>query len=436
MSDYMFALESHLDAGQTRIVTEVQRLATAAGMNVWLTGGAMRDMLRGAPIRDLDFTIEKDAVRIGKSLAEAVGGRVVEEDSLKRSVELEFADGIRASLANARTEKYSKPGGKPQISPATIHEDLARRDLTFNAIALALNRGTRGLIVDPTNGQADLMNRELRLTNSYALFDDPSRIVRLLRFRHSLGFEMTARTQAQLENAIGGDYGAGISGGAITQELRAMAAESSAGAFLEDLDARHLLKPVSPALTGAKLNVAGLSRFEKLISSVLPPAQTDCWVAFLSVLLEKLTPRERTDAIRNLELRKAELEELKTLEARAKKLESTLKSPKIRRPSQVWLALEGATTDEVLTVLYQSAARVVQDRIRAFYQKYLPQAQEITEAEVAATGARPGTPKFDKTWKGLVAQRLNSRPRKVVAPPEPEPAPLSAPIVMSSRARR
>ena len=436
MSDYMFALESHLDAGRSRIVAELQRLATAAGMNAWLTGGAMREMLRGAPIRDLDFTVEKDAVRIGKSLAEAAGGRVVEEDSLKRSIELEFPDGIRASVANARSERYPKPGGKPQIAPATIHEDLARRDLTINAIALALNRGTRGLIVDPTNGQADLVSRELRLTNSYALFDDPSRIVRLLRFRHSLGFEMTPRTQAQLENAITGEYGAMISGAAITRELRAMAAEPSSGAFLEDLDTRHLLKAVSPALTGAKLNVAGLSRFEKLISSVLPPSKTECWLAFLSVLLEKLTPRERADAIRNLELRKAELEELKTLPARAKKLESTLKSPKIRRPSQVWLALEGATTDEVLMVLYQSAARVVQDRIRAFYQKYLPQAQEITEAQVEAAGARPGTPKFDKIWKGLVAQRLNSRPRKVVAPPEPEPAPLSAPIVMSSRARR
>jgi len=436
MSDYMFALESHLDAGRSRIVAELQRLATAVGMNAWLSGGAMREMLRGAPIRDLDFTVEKDAVRIGKSLAEAAGGRVVEEDSLKRAVELEFPEGIRASVANARTEKYPKPGGKPQIAPATIHEDLARRDLTINAIALALNRGTRGLIVDPTNGQADLVNRELRLTNSHALFDDPSRIVRLLRFRHSLGFEMTPRTQAQLENAIAGDYGATISGDAIAQELRAMAAEPSAGAFLEDLDARHLLKAVSPALTGVKLNVAGLSRFEKLISSVLPPSKTDCWVAFLSVLLEKLTPRERADAIRNLELRKAELEELKTLPARAKKLESTLKSPKIRRPSQVWLALEGASTDEVLMVLYQSAARLVQDRIRAFYQKYLPLAQEITEAQVAAAGARPGTPKFDRIWKSLVAQRLNSRPRKVVAPPEPEPAPLSAPIVMSSRARR
>jgi tRNA nucleotidyltransferase/poly(A) polymerase len=435
MSDYMFALESHLDAGQSRIVAEVQRLATAAGMNVWLTGGAMRDMLRGAPIRDLDFTVEKDAVRIGKTLAEAAGGRVLGEDPLKRAVELEF-EGIRASVANARTERYSKPGGKPQIAPGTIHEDLARRDLTINAIALALNRGTRGLIVDPTNGQADLANRELRLANAYALFDDPSRIVRLLRFRHALGFEMTKRTQSQLENALSEGYAEAIAASAFTPELSAMAMEPAAAAFLEDLGARGLLKAVSPALTGEKLNLAGLARLEKLISSVLPPTEKSCWLAFISVLLEKLSPRERAEAIRNLDLLKTDLDELKTLESRAKKLETALKSAKIRRPSQVWMALEGAAADEVLMVLYHSAARIVQDRIRTYYQKYLPQAQEITEAQVAASGARPGTPKYDRVWRGLVAQRLNSRPRKVAPPPEPEPAPLSAPIVMSSRARR
>lgn len=435
MSDYMFALESHLDAGQNRIVLEIQRLATEAGMNVWLTGGAMRDMLRGAPIRDLDFTVEKDALRIGKALAEAAAGNVISEDPLKRWIELEFPGRVCASVSNSRTEKYSKPGAKPHIAPATIHEDLARRDLTINAIALALNRGTRGLVVDPTNGQADLLSRELRLGNPYALLDDPSRIVRLLRFHHALGFEITPRTQSQLDNALEAGVASLIPASAFTPELRAMSMEASAPAFLEDLDARGLLGAVSPALTGEKLNTAGLSRFEKLISSVLPPNEKDAWLAFVSVLLEKLSPRERADVLRNLELPKSDLEGLKGLEAHAKKLESSLKSAKIRRPSQVWLALESAGANEVLMVLYHSAARVVQDRIRAYYQKYLPQVQEITEAEVTAAGAKPGTAKFEKVWRGLVAQRLNSRPRKVVEP-EPVPAPLSAPIVMSNRARR
>ncbi len=202
MSDYMFVLESHLDAAQNRAVTEMQRVATEAGMNVWLTGGAMRDTLRGAMILDLDFTVERDAIKAGKALAHALTGSVVSEDSLKRGVELELPGGVRASVYNARTEKVSKPGGKPQISPAGIHEDLTRRDFTINAMALSLNRGSRGLLIDPTNGQADLANRELRGANPYIFFDDPARIFRLIRFQHTLGFEIAPRTQSQLENAL------------------------------------------------------------------------------------------------------------------------------------------------------------------------------------------------------------------------------------------
>ena len=90
MSDYMFVLDSHLDAGQNNAVTAIQKIATEAGMNVWLVGGAMRDMLRGAPIRDLDFTVERDALKAGKALAHALGGEVVAEDPFKRGVELEL----------------------------------------------------------------------------------------------------------------------------------------------------------------------------------------------------------------------------------------------------------------------------------------------------------------------------------------------------------
>ena len=127
MSDYLFMLDNHLDAGQSRTVTAVQRLATDAAMNVWLTGGAMRDMLRGAPIRDLDFTVERDALKLGRALAAELGGEVFAEDPLKRWIELSLPGNVTASVGNSRTEKYSKPGGKPQVGVATIHADLARR---------------------------------------------------------------------------------------------------------------------------------------------------------------------------------------------------------------------------------------------------------------------------------------------------------------------
>ncbi len=419
MSDYMFVLESHLDAAQNRAVIEMQRVATEAGMNVWLTGGAMRDTLRGAMILDLDFTVEHDAIKAGKSLAQALGGSVVAEDVLKRGIELELPGGVRASVFNARTEKVSKPGGKPQIAPAGIHEDLTRRDFTINAMALSLNRGSRGLLIDPTNGQADLANRELRGANPYIFFDDPSRIFRLIRFQHTLGFEIAPRTQSQLENALmeGNEKSAPVS--ALAAEIRALAESENAVAALEAFDRLGLLKLISPGLTGAKLNTAGLARFEKALHTVLPPGSKGGWMAFLVVLMEKASAKEKADLMRAFALSKKEAEALKKLEGQAKKLESTLKSSRITKPSHVYDALCDASTDEILLVLYDSAQRVVQDRIRAYYQKYLSLAQEVTEEQVAATGVKPGTPKFDKTFRAMVTQHINARPKKI-PPPEPE----------------
>jgi tRNA nucleotidyltransferase (CCA-adding enzyme) len=439
MSDYMFVLESHLDATQNKVVAEMQRVATEVGMNVWLTGGAMRDTLRGSRILDLDFTVERDAVKAGKALAQACGGKVLSEDSLKRWVELELAGGVRASVSNARSEKYAKPGAKPQVAPATIHEDLMRRDFTINAMALSLNRGSRGLLIDPANGQADLANRELRTTNAYALYDDPTRIFRLIRFQYVLGFEVAPRTQSQIENALEGEYHKAAPASALATEIRALSESENASAALEAFDRLGLLKSISPVLTGAKLNTAGLVRLEKLAHTVLPPGSVQAgnggWLAFLEVLTEKLTPRESADLTRQFELPRKQADGLKNLASRARKLESALKSSRITKPSHVYDALNDATADEVLMVLYSSAQRVVQDRIRTYYQKYLPLAQEVTEEQVAATGVKPGTPKFEKAFRNMVTTHLNARPKKP-PPPEPEVIPAPAPPMAARGAVR
>ena len=101
----------------------------------------------------------------------------------------------------SRQEKYARSGAKPQVSPATIQEDLRGRDFTCNAIALSLNRASHGLLLDPMNGLADLGRRELRAIYAYGFYDDPSRLLRLCRFRVRLGFTVEERTQMQVANA-------------------------------------------------------------------------------------------------------------------------------------------------------------------------------------------------------------------------------------------
>jgi len=253
-----------------------------------------------------------------------------------------------------------------------------------------------------------------------------------------LGFQISPRAQSQLENALLEGYQTAASPRSLAVEIRALSGDANAVAALEALDSNGLLKSLSPALTGANLNTAGLTRFEKALHSVIPAGTPGGWLAFLTVLTEKLNPRESGDLLKAFELSRPEADGLKNLEAKAKKLESVLKSARIHKPSQVYEILETASVDEVLMVLYNSAQRVVQDRIRAFYHKYLPQAQEITEEQVAATGVKPGTPKFDKAYRNLVTAHLNARPRKI-APPEPEPAPAAAgttPMAMARNGRK
>ena len=226
MSDYMFMLESHLSADQNRVLEQVQAAADAAGVNLFLTGGGMRDMLGGFQIRDLDFSVEGNALKVAKSLEDA-GAQTTKLDENRRLVELVFAGGVTAQVAMSRKERYIKTGAKPQVTPATIQEDLRGRDFTVNAMALSLNRASRGLLLDPTNGLADLGHKELRSAYPYVFYDDPARLLRLVRLRARLGFAVEERTRMQFENARAARLENLIPARTLWEELKRIADEPS-----------------------------------------------------------------------------------------------------------------------------------------------------------------------------------------------------------------
>jgi tRNA nucleotidyltransferase (CCA-adding enzyme) len=442
MSDYMFMLESHLSTDQNRVVTEVQSAAAQNNVSLFLTGGAMRDMLGSFPIRDLDFTVESaNAVKLARFVAKQAGAQVLSEDEHRKLAELSFPGGVTASIGMARREIYPKPGARSQVVPATIHEDLGSRDFTVNAIALSLNRASRGLLLDPTNGLGDLERKELRTVYNYALYDDPARLLRLIQFKVRLGFIVQERTQSQYENVRAEQLEKKIPARRLFEELQSMADEPKAGEILENLAKESLLGLFSPALTGPKLNLAGLARLQK--AHQLIPAGVRLPVEglglFLSVLTEKLTPKEKAALVQATAMKKDEVDLWQKLDARAKKLEKELSGPRLSRPAQVYQVLSKAPGDHILHLLLRSSSRLVQDRIRNYLQKYLPMAQEITDEDVRGKGVEPGTPKFQKVREELIAAHLNARPKKPVEEPEPvkppEPAfppgrrPLRQPIV-------
>ncbi len=422
MSDYMFMLESHLSADQNRVLEQVQAAAGVAGVNLFLTGGGMRDMLGGFRIRDLDFSVEGNALKVARALEENAGVRIVAFDENRRSAELVFPGDVTAQIAMSRKERYAKSGGKPQVTPATIQEDLRGRDFTVNAMALSLNRASRGLLLDPTNGLADLGHREMRSAHPYVFYDDPARLFRLVRLRVRLGFTVEERTRAQYDNARAAHLENLIPPQTLFDELKRTADEPSPSEVVRALEADGLLALCSPALSGAKLNLPALARLEKaehLVEStngIVAPKLAP----FLYTLTAKLTPKEKGALVKAIEMPKAEMELWRNLEPRARKLEQALKSVRVKKPSHVYETLSGAPPDELAFLLCHSSQRVVQERVRNYIQKYLPAMQEVPQSEWDAIEGQPGTPKYNRNRHALVASRLDVRPRKQ---PEPEPPP-------------
>src|SRR5437870_4200442 len=244
MPDYMFLLESRLSPEQRAAMMRVQELSSALGFNVYLTGGTVRDLITGASLRDLDFTVEGNPSRIAREL-EKGGAKVLVEDEKLRQVELLFAGDCDGSISAARDDHYVRPGTRPEIRWSTIMEDLRRRDFSLNAIAISLNPASRGLLLDPTNGLSDIERAEVRALTIHSFTNQPVRLLRVLRFAARMGFKLEQRTQEWLELAMERELHHSITPEDAGEELRALGREERPTVVLMSWDDAKSLEVVN-----------------------------------------------------------------------------------------------------------------------------------------------------------------------------------------------
>src|SRR5580704_7880623 len=274
MPDYMFQLESRLSPEQRAAMVRIQELATESEANLYLVGGAVRDVISGMAIRDLDFTIEGNPARIVREL-EKGGAKAIEENDALRSAEIVLAGDVDASISAAREEVYARPGAKPETRFSTIMEDLRRRDFSVNAIAISLNPNSRGLLLDPTNGLADLERHEIRALSIHSFTNQPVRLLRALRYEARMGFKMESRTREWFNLALERKLQATISPEDAGSEFRQVAREEKPAAVLKSWESHGLLRIVHPTLAKRHPDYDAINRIfrvrEDLVSSGLRP---------------------------------------------------------------------------------------------------------------------------------------------------------------------
>ncbi len=431
MADYIYTMEIRLTPDQQRGVTLVQDIAREAGMNIYLTGGAVRDIISGFTIRDLDFTVQGNPLKLQKDL-ERRGALISAADDDRKTLYLVLPGGVRAEISSARTERYEKTGKPPIIAPATIIEDLRRRDFTVNAMALSLNPGSRGLLMDPFNGAADIEAKLIRVLHNYAFVEDPSRLIRAMRFAARFHWPLEERTQQRFQSAKENNYIEYITDAAIGLEIEQIAYEDDPLNILRVLEKEDWLKVLHPHWTTAKVDTNGLANLMKTRQQMNELGYSpDPAPAVLYFITARLGDKDVAD-IRKLIPRKDLVAAWKDLEDNAKELAKRLTGKEAATPSRAWKLLSEARQEMVLFLVVTARQQAVAQKIKNFFTKWRQVQQKLPLPEMAELHITPQLPTYPKIAQDafmlLLDGKLRSRTEilkflKPLAPPPPPPPP-------------
>jgi tRNA nucleotidyltransferase (CCA-adding enzyme) len=412
MPDYIFLLESRLTPEQRAAMLRVQELAAAMGFNVYLTGGTVRDLITGATLRDLDFTVEGNPSKMAREL-EKGGAKVLSEDEKHRHVEFLFAGECEGSISAARDDHYVRPGTRPEIRWSSIMEDLRRRDFSLNAIAISLNPASRGLLLDPTNGLSDIEHGEVRALTIHAFTNQPVRLLRALRFAARMGYQLESRTQEWFNLAIERELQTTIFPEDAGEELRSLAKEERPHLILKEWEEHDLLDRVHPLLAKKHPGYDAISRLIKVrddlfMAGFRPRLASPMMLAILS----RLKDRELGNMLSKLGFRSAEIDAIENFPDKVAAAEKELSGKKTNSPIDAYRFMERLPVEYVAYILAESNKSAAISKLKAFLHKWRPIriALPAVTNELDALGM-PRGPKFDQVIEEVFAAQLNGRGR-------------------------
>ncbi len=410
MPDYMFLLESRLSPEQRAAMMRVQELSAALGCNVYLTGGTVRDLVTGASLRDLDFTVEGNPSKIAREL-EKGGAKILSEDEKLRQVEVLFAGDCEGSISASRDDHYVRPGTRPEIRWSTIMEDLRRRDFSLNSIAISLNPASRGLLLDPTNGLSDIERAEVRALTIHSFTNQPVRLLRVLRFAARMGFKIEQRTQEWFDLAIERDLQRTIEPEDAGSELRAVAREERPSVVLKAWEEHDLLEAISPVLAKKHPDYEAISRLMKVREDLFTAGfRPRLATPMLLAILGRLKDREQANVLAKAGFRSAEADAVLSFEQEALQAQKELVGRKMNAPIDAYRFLEKLPLEQMAYLMAESNNSTALSKIRAYLNKWRPLRISLPAvANELETLGMPRGPKFDQIMDQIFAMQLTGR---------------------------
>jgi len=439
MPDYIYLLENRLSADQQHALRQLREAAREAEMILFLTGDAVRDLTSGHAVRDLEVAVHGNALKLKKNL-EHLGAAIWGESETAKTLYVCFPGTVRVDVVSTHRLDYTRID-KPVRHAASIQEDLRRRDFTANAMAISLNEGSFGLLMDPLNGAADIETRSLRLVSNYGFLEDPSLLIRATRYIARLGWELDPKTQTRYENAKEEGVIERLSAEALSRELEQIGHEDDGLKVLRALDAEGWMKFLFAPWTAAKADEERLKALHDLaVELQVQGIHPDMSAAQMQLLTAKLSPKDLA-ALKKLMLRHGFVEEWDSLDSMAAKFAKVLLSKENAIPSAGFKLFTSYDPESVLWLGFTSKDKAVLERFRQFLKEWPEARQRIPHALMQEMRITPELATYKEIVQAVFLELIDGKlttaeEMRAFLEPHSPPAPPPQVTVKRPRAKR
>jgi tRNA nucleotidyltransferase (CCA-adding enzyme) len=388
------------------------RLAQSRGTRAYVVGGFVRDLFLGVPNDDVDLVVETDGIAFAEALAKKFSLHVVSHRRFGTAT-LTGLHGFKVDVASARKETYEKPAALPDVAAGSIQDDLFRRDFTINAMAIALEEGGFGKVIDTYAGQDDLKKRLVRALHPSSFIDDPTRILRAVRFEQRYDFKIERETLRWIAQAARRKMLNVVGKHRLRDELVLIFREKHPQKTLKRLDALCGFSYISPALryrrAWGRLFEGCAKKGDWFRDHFAHRRRIEPDAMYLALFFYSLPLQELKKAMFDFAFLKSASSCVLSLKENFPRIEKELSRRDVR-PSVVYRLLEPLRYEVILCAMVLSGNKRVGGRIEDFFLKYNGQRLGVKGEDLVRLGVKPG-PQFKKILGDLLDAKIDGKAR-------------------------
>jgi tRNA nucleotidyltransferase (CCA-adding enzyme) len=398
-----------------KLPQEVQKLIRLAGdialrnhMRAYLVGGFVRDLILGLENLDLDLAVEGNGIRFAEALAVHLQGKIIRHRQFGTATILTRRQ-LKIDVATARREIYPQPAHLPQVSPGTLKDDLFRRDFTINAMAIDISEAEFGALIDLFGGKKDLGAGKIRVLHDLSFIDDPTRILRAVRFEQRYDFHIEAQTLRLLKQAVKKRMLEKLQPQRLRDELILALKEKKPLKVIRRLKQLCGFSFISPRLLANARTYGFIASLEREVTwfkgAFAHRRRLDAWLIYLLGLLESLSRKETLLACKKFSFRRGEEKRLLSFKNTKKGFVLELSRKNIE-PSRIHALLEPLSYEVILALKAKYKNPCLHKNITDFFSVYNATRLSIGGKDIGCLGIKPG-PDYQRLMEKVLKAKLN-----------------------------